>query len=178
VKRYRIAGMSGTGKSAVGIDLRNRGYHVIDTDDEVGLSTWVHRETNQPVAEPSEQPFPQAWLDEHIWVWNVAKLRELIADPTRDMIFFCGGAHNEEDCSHLFDHTFFLVLDDETLTARLQQREPQRWADGSPELQRVLEWNRTPWDPGDDVLLIDAARPIDLVAEDILRFVRDHAGPA
>jgi hypothetical protein len=168
--------MSGTGKSAVGMDLRNRGYQVIDTDDEAGLSEWVHRETNQPVAEPREQPFPQAWLDEHIWVWNVARLHELIADPTHDPIFFCGGAHNEDDCAHLFDRTFFLVIDDETMRVRLQQREPQRWGDDSAELRRVLEWNRLYGNPDGDVVRIDATRPVHLVTEEILRCVRADPG--
>jgi len=176
VRRYRIAGMSGSGKSAVGLDLRNRGYHVIDTDDEAGLSRWVHRGTNQPVAEPSHQPFPQAWLEEHIWVWNVDKLRELIADPTHDLIFFCGGSHNEEDCDHLFDRTFYLIIDGDAMKARLQQREPRRWADDSAELKRVLEWNREYWQPEDEFLVIDATRPVDIVTDEILRRVRADTG--
>ena len=176
MRRYRIAGMSGSGKSAVGIALRHRGYHVIDTDDEAGLSMWVHRETHQPVAEPSHQPFPQAWLDEHIWVWNVDTLRALIADPTHDLIIFCGGSHNEEDCDHMFDRTFYLMIDDETMKARLQQREPRRWADDSAELKRVLEWNQAYWKPEDDVLVIDASKPVDIVTDEIVRRVRSDAG--
>lgn len=171
MKRYHIAGMSGSGKTTLGERLAELGHIVVDTDAVPGLCRWFHLPSRTPVASAPAHPWPREWLEEHQWVWSASRLRELM-DQAAEVVFVCGGAHNEEDFVNWFDLQFFLTTDDATIRARLQQREPQRWADDSAELKRVLEWNQLPPTPHANLIVIDATRPPDQVAEEILSHVR------
>jgi hypothetical protein len=133
---YHITGPSGSGKSTVGQVLQKRGFRVIEADSEPGVSGWVHGETSEKITQTPPQPFPEDWVAAHRWLWDEAKIQELIAASGDKPIFFVGGAHNEKDTYHLFEKRFGLFIDDATLIKRLQAREPQRWANGSAELKR------------------------------------------
>jgi hypothetical protein len=65
---YHITGALGSGKSHVGRELGKRGFRVIETDFEPGLSDWANKETRQKVEEPA-QPFPAEWVEAHGWYW-------------------------------------------------------------------------------------------------------------
>jgi hypothetical protein len=138
---YLISGPSGSGKSTVGKVLQQRGYRIIETDSEEGLSDWVDINNGQIVTEIPRQPFPQEWLDGHRWTWDVNRMTELLSTVGVEPVFFCGGASNEKDFFGDFDKRFGLCAENELLIERLQIREPERWVDDSAELKRGLEWN-------------------------------------
>lgn len=139
---YHLAGPSGAGKSAAGRVLAGRGFHVIETDAEPGLSGWHENRTQTPVSRLPAQPFPAKWLAGHSWLWNGERLKTLLVSAGKQPVFICGGAWNESEYYQLFEQRFGLWVDDKTLKSRLQQREPDRWGDGSVELGQMLEWNR------------------------------------
>jgi shikimate kinase len=138
---YLISGPSGSGKSTVGRILQQRGYRVIETDFEDGLSAWFDTITGQKVTDMPVQPYPKEWLSSHRWLWDKTRMRELIAAAEADPVFFCGGAHNESEFYDVFQKRFGLWVNGKTLVKRLQPREPERWVSDSAELARMLEWN-------------------------------------
>lgn len=138
---YLISGPSGSGKSTVGRILQQRGYRVIETDFEDGLSAWFDTKTGEKVTDMPPQPYPPEWVASHRWQWDKTRMEEFIESAGVEPVFFCGGAHNEAEFYHAFQKRFGLWVNSETLIKRLQPREPERWANGSAELARMLEWN-------------------------------------
>lgn len=138
---YYIAGSNGTGKSTVGEVLEQRGYRVIETDFEERLSAWCDIDTQRRI-EPSEmprQPYPEDWVKSHVWLWDSGRMHELLSSISEEPVFFCGGADNSQDFYNSFTKRFGLYVPDlNTLRARLQNREPQRWVDGSSELAKSI----------------------------------------
>lgn len=167
---YHISGPSGSGKSHVGRELGRRGYQVIETDSEPGLSSWVNRSTGEKVTDLPPQPYSKNWVDAHSWLWDALKLRELIEKIDAEPVFFAGGAHNETEFFDLFDQRFGLYADTPTLVQRLQPREPGRWVNGSAELRRLTEWNEQFRDYAlsNGAILVDSSAPVEIVADNIL----------
>ncbi|HEX9595152.1 MAG TPA: hypothetical protein VF996_03435 [Candidatus Saccharimonadales bacterium] len=170
---YHISGPSGSGKSHVGRELVSRGFRVIETDFEPGLSAWVNKETGEKVEKTPKQPFPKEWVGAHVWLWDSIRLNELMEQSEPQPVFFVGGAHNQKDFYHLFNKRFGLYIDTPTLIQRLQPREPERWADGSAELQGLIDWNERSkdYERSTGAILVDSSQSVDIVADTILRHV-------
>lgn len=136
---YHISGPSTSGKSTVGEVLKSRGYEVIETDD---VSGWCEIETGIEVSQMPDEPYPQEWIASHRWLWNAEKINALLDGVGSEPMFFCGGSFfNEIDFYDRFEKRFGLVLDQDTLISRLKIREPERWIDGSAELERFKQWS-------------------------------------
>lgn len=167
---YHISGPSGSGKSTVGRVLQQRGFRVIETDFEDGLSGWYDTNTMEKVTEMPAQPYPDEWVSCHRWLWDKSRMDELLNSVGEEPVFFCGGAHNERDFYNSFKKRFGLCVDGDTLVARLQPREPERWVEGSAELKRGLEWNEKfrqfCIDTG--AIVVDSSVSPDIVADTIL----------
>ena len=102
VKNYLIDGVSGTGKTTVAEELQRRGYHVIHGDRE--LSYRGDPETGEPLdglADESVTDWP-AWVHAH-HIWDVDKVKSLVADQRNAISFFCGGSRNFPRFIDLFD---------------------------------------------------------------------------
>lgn len=117
VRNYLIEGVSGTGKSSVCRELRARGYHAVDGDNE--LAYQGDPETGEPTA---------GLTHEH-HIWDVAKVAALLADRDAPVTFFCGGSRNFPRFIDRFDGVFVLDLDRDTLIQRLDARPVAEWAD-------------------------------------------------
>jgi hypothetical protein len=172
---YSVTGPSGTGKSTVGRVLQQRGFRVIETDFEDGLSGWFNNDSGRPATAIPPQPYPKAWVDTHSWCWEETRMNELLASVKNDPVFFCGGAFNEKDFFGSFKLRFGLCVSNESLVTRLQEREPTRWQDGSIELQKQLAWNSRFRDycQRTGVVVIDSSVSPEAVADSILRCVQD-----
>ena len=75
---YFIFGPSGSGKTTAGEELKQRGYRVIETDSEKGLSSWINTETGLKPHVIPEQPYPKEWLETHTWGGDTARMNELL----------------------------------------------------------------------------------------------------
>jgi hypothetical protein len=172
---YHISGPSGSGKSTVGRILQQRGYRVIETDFEDGLSGWYNNQTGEKVTEMPAQPYPKEWVAAHAWLWDKARMAELLESVGDEPTFFCGGAFNERVFYSSFKKRFGLCVDGSTLVARLRPREPERWVEGSAELQRGLEWNEKFRDfcISTGATIIDSSVSPDVVADTILKYVQE-----
>jgi dephospho-CoA kinase len=157
-RNYLIEGLSGTGKTSVGEELERRGHHVVHGDRE--LAYRGDPETGQPV---------EGFGHEH-HIWDVEKVRSLVADQSHAATFFCGGSRNFSKFIDLFDAVFVLEVDVETLHRRLDERPDEEWGGGVPvQRERIVQWHQTKADVPTDAIVIDATVRIEHVVSEILR---------
>lgn len=161
VRNYLVEGVSGSGKTAVCRELARRGLHAINGDRD--LAYQGDPETGEPVDDGGHE--------HHLW--DVDRVRALVADHDEGVTFFCGGSRNFSAFIDLFDETFVLEVDLDTLLRRLDQRPEDEWGSQPSERDLVLRLHRTREDVPRNGIVIDASRPLTDVVDEILR----HAGP-
>src|SRR5580658_8409872 len=103
-RNYLIEGVSGAGKTAVATELQRRGYQAVHGDRE--LAYRGDPETGLPMVPAPGAP-TAIWLSEH-WIWDVEKVRALVANQEAAVTFFCGGSRNFSKFIDLFDGVFVL----------------------------------------------------------------------
>ncbi len=81
-----ITGMSGAGKTTIAAVLAHRGLASIDADDDPVLARSVDLAGNV-VEDPATPDF--AWLAQHSWAWNPARLDALVGNIRDDL---CDGS--------------------------------------------------------------------------------------
>jgi broad-specificity NMP kinase len=157
-RNYLIEGLSGTGKTSVCDELQRRGYHAIHGDRE--LAYRGDPETGEP---------RDGSAHEH-HIWDVEKVRALVADRKEAATFFCGGSRNFSKFIDLFDGVFVLEVDLATLHRRLDERPDDEWGGGIPtERERIVRWHQTKEDVPQNGVVIDATAPVEHVVDEILR---------
>jgi broad-specificity NMP kinase len=160
-----LTGSSGVGKTAVGEELRRRGFAVYDVDAD-GLARWFENGTGAEVRMPPNRD--DAWFTENTYRLPVETVRR-IADEADGVAFICGTVGNDNEIWDSFNTVISLSLDAATLRRRLVGR---RGAFGSrgEELERVLAWHAQV-DADNSrygALLVDANAPIPEVADRVL----------
>jgi broad-specificity NMP kinase len=90
VKNYLIEGVSGSGKTAVCNELQRRGYHAINCDRE--LAYLGDPETGEPAGDLTQEPSATFRSEHHIW--DVEKVKSLVANQHGWVTFFCGHSRN------------------------------------------------------------------------------------
>lgn len=170
---YLISGSAGSGKSLLSQILADRGYHTIDTDSDFCLSGYYDQRSGAKVRR--ENVNPVTWHEQNLWMWDKERLRELFDENQDRVVFFCGTAHNEVDFFSWFDARFALFASTQTVTSRLQSREPDVWADGSFRLNSLIAWNNEHREHclQSGMQLIDADRPPEVIADEILAAIGD-----
>lgn len=106
-----ITGMSGTGKSTIIAALKTRGHRAIDLDLD-GWSTWATCEGNPTGAKPG-----------YDWIWNEARLKELLAEDAPGPLFVAGCAPNMGRFKSSFDRIVLLSAPVELLLERVAGRD-------------------------------------------------------
>ena len=164
----QITGCSGAGKTMIAAVLARQGLVAIDADDDPLLARSVDPAGN--VVEDTAAP-DFAWLAQHSWEWNPARLDELIRAAAPATLYVCGGADNQQELADRFTQVFLLEIDEPTMLARLDA--PSRDNDWGrigdtreylrrklPELQEHLR--------ASGAIPIDARQPLDQVVDAIL----------
>lgn len=157
VRNYLIEGLSGSGKTSVCSELQRRGYHSIHGDRE--LAYQGDPRTGEPLSGLSHE--------HHIW--DVNKVRALIADKSHPASYFCGGCRNFMYFIDLFDGVFILEVDLETLNRRLSERSEYEWGGRPSDRTFIARLHATREDIPKAGISIDATAPIGRVVDDILR---------
>jgi len=167
-RNYLIDGVSGAGKTAVCTELQRRGYQAIHGDREL-----VYRgdpETGTPVT--PETPTPTAtWMSEH-HIWDVEKVRALVADQAREITFFCGNSRNFSKFIDSFDSVFILDVDLDTMNRRIDERvalDPTDFGGKPEERELAVHLHQTKEDIPKSGIIIDATAPLARVVDEILR---------
>ncbi|HEX2892118.1 AAA family ATPase [Vineibacter terrae] len=156
VRNYLIEGVSGTGKTSVCDELQRRGYHSIHGDRE--LAYQGDPETGEPL---------DGFAHEH-HIWDVDKVRALVADQSYAASFFCGGSRNFDRFINLFDGVFVLEVDPDTLNRRLATRPEDQWGGRASERECIARLHATKEDIPKNAIIIDATAPIARVVDEIL----------
>ena len=174
-RNYLIEGVSGTGKTSVAEELQRRGYHVLHGDRE--LKYRGDPKTGKPVSEPAHknERDKAVWQQEH-HLWDIDKVKSVIADHSMAISFFCGGSRNFSKFMDLLDGVFVLNVDDiETIYRRLDERvtrDPTDFGGKPEEKELVARMHRTKEDIPSDGIVIDATQPLTNVVDEILRHTR------
>lgn len=158
-RNYLVEGVSGTGKTAVCEELSRCGYRAIHGDRE--LAYQGDPETGAPVS---------GRCHEH-HIWDVAKVRALVADTRDPVTFFCGGSRNVRTFIDLFDEVFVLEIDRGTLERRIDERvrrDPTEWGAQPEERDLILRLHRTQGGVPEG-RVVDATGPLEQVVDEILR---------
>lgn len=162
-RNFLVEGVSCTGKTTVATELERRGHHVVHGDRTLAYQ-------GDPV---TGEPRPGARHEHH--VWDVDRVRELVADHAAPATFFCGGSRNVGRFVDVFDAVFVLEVDRATLAARLDERPGDEFGARPEERELVLRLHRTREDVPDGIP-VDATRPVTEVVDEILR--RADVAPA
>ena len=158
VRNFLIEGVSGTGKTSVCEELERRGYHTIHGDRELAY------QGDPDTGEPTDGS-----RHEH-HIWDVTRVRALLADQDEALTFFCGGSRNWSSFIDLFDGVYVLDVDVDTLNRRLDERPDDEWAGPPPEREFLLRLHRTQADVPKAGIVIDATAPVTRVVDEILRY--------
>ena len=174
-RNYLIEGVSGAGKTAVCTELQRRGYQAIHGDREL-----VYRgdpETGVPMVPDADQPTP-AWLSEH-QIWDVGKVKSLVANQQEEVTFFCGGSRNSAKFIDLFDGVFVLEVDLDTMNRRIDERvarDPTDFGGKPEERELAVRLHQTKEDIPKNGIIIDATAPLARVVDEILRLIPPFRG--
>lgn len=155
IRNYLVEGVSCAGKTSVATELERRGHHVVHGDRVLAYQ-------GDPV---TGEPLPGHEHEHH--VWDVSRVRSIVADHGTPATYFCGGSRNFAAFIDLFDEVFVLELDEATLRARLAARPSDEYGVSPAEREVVLRAHRKRADLPDGVA-VDATRPLAEVVDEIL----------
>lgn len=164
VRNYLIEGVSGAGKTTVCDELLRRGHHAIHGDR--ALAYQGDPETGEPLGAAPATASPDFVHEHHIW--DVEKVKALVADQRHAITFFCGSARNSARFLHLFDKVFVLDLDIDTLNRRLAARPEDEFGGRPGERALIARLHATKADSPKTAVSIDATAPLAAVVDDIL----------
>jgi broad-specificity NMP kinase len=159
IKNYVIDGVSCAGKTTVCDELQRRGYHAIHGDRE--LAYWGDPKTGEPVTGCAGA--------QRTWMWNVEKVRALVADHTHAATFFCGGSRNADRFIDLLDGVFVLEIDLDTLNRRLAARPEDEWGGSASEGEAFARLQQAAKEGlPTNAIIIDATAPLARIVDTIL----------
>ena len=167
-RNYLIEGVSGAGKTAVCTELQRRGYQAIHGDRE--LAYQGDPETGQPTDTFTHEHSTTFTSKHHIW--DVEKVKALVANQDEAVTFFCGGSRNFAKFIDLFDAVFVLDVDLDTMNRRIDERvalDPTDFGGKPEERELAVRLHHTKEDIPKNGIIIDATPPLARVVDEILR---------
>ena len=120
--RVLITGMSGTGKSAVLVELGRRGHRIVDTD----FCGWSEELTG-PDGSSQEQ------------LWREDRIEALLAEQVDRALFIAGTVANQGKFYDRFDAVVLLSVPVEVLLDRIESRSTNDFGKAPDERLRVLQ---------------------------------------
>ena len=171
---YLITGPSGSGKTALSTYLSGEGYTCIEADSTQGLCYFINR-SGKPV------PYPQgadaAWWSSHSYVWEIDRLRKLIAtlQPAAGPILLFGNAGNIDKAWELFEAVFYLDIPEDIIVARSKSSEADHsFGQRVEEPEQLIRWAEPFKEKMAELgaVTIDATKPLKDVATSILKGIK------
>jgi len=154
-RNYLVEGVSGTGKTSVCEELQRRGYHAVNGDRELAYQ-----------GDPATGAAVEGRTHDH-HLWQVEKVRALVANQDEAETFFCGGSRNFSNFIGLFDSVFVLEVDLDTLNRRLDERTEDEWGGRQAESELIERLHQSGEDTPNGIV-IDATAPVARVVDEIL----------
>jgi broad-specificity NMP kinase len=137
MKKYWITGVSGTGKTTVGIALAKRGFYVIDIEEVEGLCGWYGRETGHLVDFPAI--VTAEFSNEHKWRLNLEKLDQLLG-TTSSPVIIVGMNDVLKENMNMFEKVFILRCDPDVFIDRLNARDNNQFGKEDSIQQSILSF--------------------------------------
>ncbi len=122
MRRVLITGMSGTGKSSVIRELRDRGFKAVDTD-------W--------------DPQWEQVDGDSTWTWREDKIQALLDVDDVELLFISACVPNQGRFYDRFDHVVLLTASEELTAERLAARTNNSYGKEPGELAEVLHYKQT-----------------------------------
>lgn len=170
---YFVTGISGSGKSTVLSELKQRGYDAYDVD-EAGPATakWHNDLTGyvHPKSSVKKEDRTPEFLSQHSWKVPRQGVEDLAKQASTKTVFLGGAIANELELRDLFSSVFALAIDDDTLRHRLATRTDNDWGKNPHELEHTLTVNHELDERYREFgyMVIDATQPLEKVVGDIL----------
>lgn len=166
-RNYLVEGVSGSGKTSVAEELQRRGFHVVHGDRE--LSYVGDPVTCEPLSDVFEEGLEDRarWCHEH-HIWDVQKVRSLVADKGELVTFFCGGSRDFRHFIELFDGVFILDVDRQNLEKRLAERPIDEFGGHPCEKALIFSLHATKQDLPQFGVVINANQPLWDVVDQIV----------
>lgn len=155
-RNYLVEGVSGTGKTSVADELARRGHYSVHGDRELAYQ-----------GDPDTGERTDTADHEH-HLWDVDRVRALVARHDVPATFFCGGSRNVARFVDLFDEVFVLHVDSATLLRRLDERPSDEFGSRPAERALVVRLHRTGEDVPAGGVVVDATRPLTDGVDEIL----------
>ncbi len=134
-------------------------------------------ETGEPLdASALHQHIPDVGFRHRHHLWDVGKVKSLVADRSHPTTFFCGGSRNFHRFIDLFDEVFVLNVDLDTLNRRLVARPEDEFGGKPAERDIIMRLHATQEDIPKNAVGIDATAPLASVVDDILSRCHENAG--
>ena len=177
-KSFLVTGICGVGKTTLGLALSERGYRAYDMDAQPNLFARIDKLTKRPVIAPDDSNLAQVINSD--WICDKAKMARIIARESSSVTFYCGAASNLAEIIPLFSGIFLLTAGQDLIRERLTHRTGNSYG----KTREVQDWIMTLQAPLErdmqnrGAVVIDANRPIDLVARDVInRASHVHVNP-
>jgi broad-specificity NMP kinase len=164
-----VTGIAGTGKSTVRGELDHRGYEAHEVDGE--FADFFHTETGERSTSHTLVERTPEWRKYHDWIFMEEPLKKLQQHAQNRLVFLCGMTYDEKSYWNIFEKTFALVLNNETLEQRLRGRTGNAWGKSPHELAETLALNEAQNEEYRRLgaIIIDATKPPNEVVEEILQ---------
>jgi broad-specificity NMP kinase len=164
---YLITGSPGVGNTTVDLELQKRGFASYNSDDVESIKRYVNVQTKQIVPKPSEP------MDYKVYgtTWDLPSLQKFL--QSADPLFLAGIAFNVIDALELFTTVFVLSIPLSALRHRVTSRTNNDYGKQEEVLDRILrdhEGSDDFW-RNKGAVIIDANRPVEAVADDILQYI-------
>ena len=102
-------------------------------------------------------------------MWNVEKVRALVAYQNHVATFFCGGSRNADRFIDVLDGVFVLEIDLDTLNRRLAARPADAWGGSASEGEAFARLQHATREGlPTNAIVIDATAPLSSVVDTIL----------
>jgi dephospho-CoA kinase len=167
-KSFLVTGICGVGKTTLGRALSEKGYRAYDMDAQPKLFARLDKHTKRPVIAPDNTNLAQVVNSD--WICDKARMARIIARESSPITFYCGAASNLAEIIPLFDGIFVLTASQDLIRERLTLRTGNSYG----KTREVQDWIMTLQAPLErdmesrGAIVIDANRPIDLVARDVI----------
>jgi shikimate kinase len=167
-----VTGVAGSGKSELCAHLAGRGHRAYDADD--GISRHVRVADGSEVAAPKRAEQTAAWVSEHEFRFDLARVGELAAKATaEEPVVLAGAAYGDEEVIAMADSSWFLHVGEPELRRRLATRPVTEYGHHAHELESILAWHAVAADRYERLgaRRLDSARPVEQVADELLSSV-------
>ncbi len=170
MKKFYITGVSGTGKSTTGEELKKKGFHVVDIDKVSGLCKWVNKNT-------SEIYHGHAGTNKEFFKNNkrICDKEQLFSlFEGHDISIAVGLTDNQKEYLDLFDKVFLLRTDNEIFIKRIIERTNNDFGKHESVQEMMKDWHkdfeRKMIDMG--AIPINTNKPLEEVVEEVIKNIK------